>query len=517
MNPDELARIVEQAASRYGVPPNALMAIANLESSGRVDAKNPRSSASGLFQFVDSTANEYGLTGNKRNDPVAQADAAARMMATNARSLERTLGRPADAGELYLAHQQGLTGATALLQNPNRPAVDVLTGVYGSRQKAENAIRLNAGNANQSAAQFANQWVNKANQRASLVPPGSVPNVVASRLDTQRPPDIQGRNETPTSAISRAFPTRDATPRLAPAMDGVFAYTPPGLSSAQIAPGMGSLTPEFFNRDVPMPRPRPSNAVTGFPTPRPSSEPGMPQRLPELAPPPMSGQQVITASMQRAAAAQDPALAAALNRRAPANLVDQSIANAQAANNPQLQAALALRGQSMNPLSRDSTARAAMGMGAGFPAPSIPGPAGIAKSQERLTPGVLPMAPTGPQVASALSVTPNVPMPRPRPSIAPRQAVQGFPTPMAMRPMSQPRGLASIAMPTPVAQRPSQAMTNAPLRIVVNGGSGGSSGSMSGPSSAPRGILPSGQIVTQQQSQWYNPDTNAFEKRTVWR
>ena len=184
MSPAEIAIIVSEAAARHGVSPEALMAVANLESSGNINAQNPRSSASGLFQFVDSTAREYGLTGNRRNDPVAQADAAAKMMATNARSLERTLGRPANAGELYLAHQQGLGGASALLRNPNRPAVDVLTDVYGSRQKAQNAIRLNGGSLNQSAGQFAGQWVNKANQRVALIPPGEIPNVVASRLDT---------------------------------------------------------------------------------------------------------------------------------------------------------------------------------------------------------------------------------------------------------------------------------------------------------------------------------------------
>jgi soluble lytic murein transglycosylase-like protein len=93
MTADEIASIIESAAARHGVPTDALMAIANIESSGNINADNPTSSASGLFQFVDSTAREYGLTGAKRNDPAAQAEAAAKMMATNARSLERTLGR----------------------------------------------------------------------------------------------------------------------------------------------------------------------------------------------------------------------------------------------------------------------------------------------------------------------------------------------------------------------------------------------------------------------------------------
>lgn len=85
-------------------------------------------------------------------------------------------------------------------------------------------------------------------------PPGEVPNVVASQLDTQRPQNIQGTGQQPTSAISRAFPTRNATPRLAQGQDGIYAYNPPDMQRAQITPGIGSLTPDFFRRDVPSPR-----------------------------------------------------------------------------------------------------------------------------------------------------------------------------------------------------------------------------------------------------------------------
>ncbi len=191
MNKDELVSIVEAAAERHNVPADALLAIANLESTGDVNAKNPRSSASGLFQFVDSTAAEYGLTGSKRNDPEAQADAAAKMMATNSRSLTRVLGREPDAGELYLAHQQGLGGATALIRGGDGLAVDVLTGVYRSRAKAEAAIRLNGGDLSMSASAFAGKWINRANREVGTIPSGKIPNTVASVVDVV-PRSVQG-------------------------------------------------------------------------------------------------------------------------------------------------------------------------------------------------------------------------------------------------------------------------------------------------------------------------------------
>lgn len=269
MTADEIARIVDEAAARHGVPSDALMAIANLESSGNIGADNPRSSASGLFQFVDSTAREYGLTGSKRNDPAAQADAAARMMATNARSLSRTLGREPNAGELYLAHQQGLGGASALLRNPNRPAIDVLADVYGSREKAQNAIRQNGGQAGQSAGQFANRWIDKANRTAQMIPPASVPNMVASQLDTSPSQTMTGRSNAPTSAASQAVPTNWFTPRLAPGDQDIFSYQIPDQTPASLAGGRGSLTPEYGTRNVPMPRldPRLPNRMDLNPTP----------------------------------------------------------------------------------------------------------------------------------------------------------------------------------------------------------------------------------------------------------
>lgn len=186
----ELTAIIEEAAARHGVPATALLSIAQIESKMNANAANPTSSAAGLFQFVDATAREYGLTGSKRNDAAAQADAAARMMATNARSLERVLGREPDAGELYLAHQQGLGGATALLRNPDKPAVEVLTGVYGSEAKARKALTGNGGNANMTASAFASQWISKGNGTAARIPPASVgsENAVATQLSVRQSP-----------------------------------------------------------------------------------------------------------------------------------------------------------------------------------------------------------------------------------------------------------------------------------------------------------------------------------------
>jgi len=142
---------IDAAASRYGVDPTALSVIAQLESGGNPAAQNPNSSAGGLFQFIDSTAQQYGLT--DKFDPYASADAGARLARDNASSLRRAIGREPTVGELYLAHQQGAGGASKLLANPNKRAVDIV---------GRDAVILNGGNENMSAQDFANLWINKA-------------------------------------------------------------------------------------------------------------------------------------------------------------------------------------------------------------------------------------------------------------------------------------------------------------------------------------------------------------------
>ncbi len=148
----EMAAYEPMAAreQQYGLPSGYLGRTAQIESGGNPNAQNPNSSAGGAFQFIDSTAKQYGLT--NKFDPNASADAAARLAADNKRQLTAALGREPTAGELYLAHQQGGGGASKLLANPNARAVDVV-GV--------DAVRLNGGSLNETSGQFASRWVGK--------------------------------------------------------------------------------------------------------------------------------------------------------------------------------------------------------------------------------------------------------------------------------------------------------------------------------------------------------------------
>ena len=77
--------IIISKARNYQIDPDLFLRIAKCESGLRIDAQNPASTASGLFQFLNSTffsyAKAYELPTDNKNDPEVQAELAARMIA----------------------------------------------------------------------------------------------------------------------------------------------------------------------------------------------------------------------------------------------------------------------------------------------------------------------------------------------------------------------------------------------------------------------------------------------------
>ncbi|HMK89621.1 MAG TPA: transglycosylase SLT domain-containing protein [Methylocystis sp.] len=129
---------VVSAARTAGADPALMMSIADKESSFAPAAKASTSSASGLFQFIDTTwlrairdfGERYGLgehakaiagdearpnvaekkraeTLNLRNDPYLAAAMAAEMLKHDGAKIAELVGRPLSAGETYLLHFLG--------------------------------------------------------------------------------------------------------------------------------------------------------------------------------------------------------------------------------------------------------------------------------------------------------------------------------------------------------------------------------------------------------------------------
>jgi hypothetical protein len=149
---DRLGVDFTRVEQEYGLPSGYLSRTAWIESRGNPSAKNPKSSAGGLFQQIDSNAKAYGVT--NRFDPTQSTIGAAKFAKDNTATLRRVLGRAPTGAELYLAHQQGPGGAAKLLSNPNALAVDLV---------GEKQVKLNGGGASMTGAQFASLWINKYN------------------------------------------------------------------------------------------------------------------------------------------------------------------------------------------------------------------------------------------------------------------------------------------------------------------------------------------------------------------
>lgn len=129
--------------------------------SGQNDPKNPHQ---GLVQADDAWWAHFGAGGDRNNmkDALAALD---RETAENQPKLEAALGRKATDADLYLAHQQGLAGAVALLSHPDQPASQ-------SVPVANIAANLPAGSGDANTitgAQFSNIWAKGFDQSGGIM------------------------------------------------------------------------------------------------------------------------------------------------------------------------------------------------------------------------------------------------------------------------------------------------------------------------------------------------------------
>ena len=130
--------VVERQAASVGVSPRVLYSLANVESSFNENAQNPRSSAQGIFQIIDSTwqrlAQQYPeLNLTNKLDPYQQALAAPILLRDKANELMRRTGKTSlTAGEQYMAWFFGAGGAARILNaDPSTPIEQLTT--FGTR------------------------------------------------------------------------------------------------------------------------------------------------------------------------------------------------------------------------------------------------------------------------------------------------------------------------------------------------------------------------------------------------
>lgn len=269
------------AALRSGVGFDFLLAQARVESGLQVDAKNPSSSARGLFQFTEGTwlstlqrhgsrfgmgelANlvETGPMGPRisdparragvlalRNDPHIAALMAAGLAEDNRAALTGVLGREPDNGELYLAHFLGASGASRFLTEMARDSGRGAAQLFPRAARSNRAVFYTPGGRERSLGEIMDQF------RTRIEAAGGIdarqPAIAGAVSSTQIPPQGQSqvsirnapRNSAPFASSIHGF-ARAAAHFAPPALP------PPTLSPpAAPRPPMSELIRGSFSLD----------------------------------------------------------------------------------------------------------------------------------------------------------------------------------------------------------------------------------------------------------------------------
>lgn len=144
--PQAVVSAIKAASQKSGVDFSYLMQQAKAESSFDITAQASSSSATGLFQFIDSTwetlmqryGAELGIAPDAhsreerlglRKDPELSAHMAAKLATENSAYLKREWGGEVDGTALYFSHFLGAQQSAAFLnardQTPSAPAADL--------------------------------------------------------------------------------------------------------------------------------------------------------------------------------------------------------------------------------------------------------------------------------------------------------------------------------------------------------------------------------------------------------
>ena len=121
--------------SGFTAPPGYIARGNQVESGGNPNAQTPSGTYKGLGQWSPALEKRYGINDANRSDPAVQARAWTMEASENHDALARALGHEPTSADYYLAHQQGIGGATAHLSQPNIAAWQNMAGTIEGREK----------------------------------------------------------------------------------------------------------------------------------------------------------------------------------------------------------------------------------------------------------------------------------------------------------------------------------------------------------------------------------------------
>ena len=165
-----MAQAIAGEAARQGVDPGTALTIWSAEG-GVTNPATPNargSEALGIFQFMPDTWVQMGGTDRNRTDINSQIQLGIALTKQNGDALKKDLGRQPQPWEVYLAHQQGIDGATALLHaDPSANAGDVVGN--------PKAITGNGGTTDTTAGQFINYIKGYVDRHSQMYAPNGTP------------------------------------------------------------------------------------------------------------------------------------------------------------------------------------------------------------------------------------------------------------------------------------------------------------------------------------------------------
>jgi hypothetical protein len=273
----EMIETFSEIEKRHNLPAGYLVKMAEIESRFGHAPDRPKSQYKGMFQMGRQ---ERAATGVKDpSDWRQSAEGAAKLSESNAKILEKALGRAPTGRELYLAHQQGASGASALLRHPELPADQALR--LARVPDATHHVTANPypgmGRGMPTAGQFSQGWESRFDRAAPGVTQyASAPSsagVVAQDQPTRRLP-MMAPEGTKWSEKSELIDTKSGSP-----IKDIAKWKPEAAPAAARPLPAGSVLNRINPAD-------PSGPLLGTPAPgvQPPAMP-TPQRVAEAAPP----------------------------------------------------------------------------------------------------------------------------------------------------------------------------------------------------------------------------------------
>ncbi|MCW2308468.1 lytic transglycosylase domain-containing protein [Rhodobium gokarnense] len=295
---DRIERAFQVASRATGTPFDYLLQTAGTESSFDTEAKAPTSSATGLFQFIESTwletmkesgpalgygnyaehiertpSGDYRVADRRmrakildlRNDPKASALMAGAYTEKNQAQLSSSLGREPTSGELYIAHFLGANGASKLISLAEARPDKSAASVFPVQARANRSIFYNAAGRTRSVSEVYDTLVSRhgATAIASVRPPAATAQEQTTQLAANGTRSVDAAFEMTSANLVTSFaPTVDTNDRVQQGWRAAESNAPfsvlfrdnPNASTDPVGPtfwGAFAAAPDFFgNRDA---------------------------------------------------------------------------------------------------------------------------------------------------------------------------------------------------------------------------------------------------------------------------